>query len=111
MINPKNGSIILIADLYKATERGVRIFAGYDRGVAIRKKMQLDKKDTDEHRYIIAIPSHIKTITSSFWAGLLGPSVYTLKNDFLNKYLPLTPFLDSKLKGMIDGAIEEKDHE
>ncbi len=51
------------------------VYSGRERGEALRKKYALDVKEDDADIVNVVIPQGAYTVSSSFFLGLLGPSV------------------------------------
>jgi hypothetical protein len=51
------------------------VYSGRDRGEALRVKYGLDSKEDDADVIDVVIPTSAYTVSSSFFLGLLGPSV------------------------------------
>lgn len=89
-------------------KHGGPIYSGRGRGAQLREKLGLDEFDERGFEVEIVVPEETYTITSSFWLGLLSPSVKSLgsKEDFLEKYRVNMPerFL-SKFHYCVDRAL------
>ncbi|MFN2475789.1 MAG: hypothetical protein ABR526_05530 [Chthoniobacterales bacterium] len=67
---------------------GVIVFSGRPKGVALRRKLQLDKKDADQSQVTIVVPNEVVSLNSSFFLGLFADSVTALGRDrFEQKYV------------------------
>lgn len=51
------------------------VYSGRDRGEALREKYSLDAKEDEAETVDVLIPITAYTVSSSFFLGLLGPSV------------------------------------
>jgi hypothetical protein len=58
-----------------------KVFAGKERGIEVRKEMNLDELDYSPNIVSIEIPKDTFTINSSFFLGLFGTSIEKLKED------------------------------
>ena len=94
-----------IIDLNK---HGGPIYTGRDRGEQLRMKLGLDRLDSEGHEVEILVPEQTYTITSSFWLGLLTPSVkmYGTKERFFEKYqFKMPDRFQKKFQYCIDRAL------
>lgn len=65
-------------DLANYNSVGIRVYAGRDRGEAVRKAARLDELDTAEGPVIVVIPADVFSVNSSFFLGMFGPSIRLL---------------------------------
>ena len=82
-----------------------KIFVGRDRGIEIRKKLQLDVLEEKNDIIIVLLPMDIWTINPSFFRGLFEQSVEKYKEKFWDKYKFLY-FDNSELKKSVRDSIE-----
>jgi hypothetical protein len=74
-------------DLNDYRTRGVHVFSGRDRGITIRKKLDLSRIDLTPETVTIIVPKDVFSVNSSFFQGLFGDSVRALGEDrFKQKY-------------------------
>ena len=63
------------------------MFSGRKRGAAVRRAAELDKHDMTADSVRIIIPADTISFNSSFFLGLLGPSVRKFRQQFASKYI------------------------
>lgn len=51
------------------------VYSGRDRGEAVRQKFRLDEADAAGDTVRVVVPKTVFTVSSSFFLGMLGPSV------------------------------------
>ena len=75
-------------DLEEFRSPGVIVLSGRPKGVALRRRLGLDKKDIQPGQITIVVPQEIVSLNSSFFLGLFADSVTTLgREKFEQKYL------------------------
>ena len=75
-------------DLDEYRTPGVRVFAGRDRGTAVRKAAQLDQLDTEPFTVVVKVPEDVFSVNDSFLTGMFAPSIQQLgAEDFRSKYV------------------------
>ena len=62
-------------DLDHYRTKGVQVFAGRDRGKAVRKTVKVDDLDSSDYSVTVKIPEDTFAVTSSFILGLFGDSI------------------------------------
>jgi len=74
-------------------KHGGPIYSGRERGSSLREKLGLDELDKESAVIEIVVPEDTYTITSSFWLGLLSPSVkfFGTKEKFFDQYCVRLP--------------------
>jgi len=75
-----------VLNLADFRRENIRVYSGRERGSAVRAKDGLDKFDREEGSMTIIIPEDTISFNSSFFLGLLGPSVRALGAGFDKKY-------------------------
>lgn len=71
------------------TQGVVRNLSGHERGVAARRRFELDRLDEDQEMVVrIIVPEDLDAITTSFFQGCFAESVNRLggRDAFLRKY-------------------------
>lgn len=67
---------------------GVIVFSGRPKGVALRRKLQLDAEDNQPFPVTIVVPDEVVSLNSSFFLGLFADSVTALgREKFERKYV------------------------
>ena len=80
----KDGTVI---DLNHHRTKGVQVFAGRNRGRAVRNEAKIDALDSDDNPVVVRIPEDTFAVTSSFILGLFGDSIARIGEDrFREKY-------------------------
>jgi hypothetical protein len=75
-------------DLNKFKSQNSTVFSGRDRGMSVRKKIDLDSLDKNKDKINIIVPKDTISINSSFFLGLFGKSVRELtEQGFREKYI------------------------
>jgi hypothetical protein len=74
-------------DLGHYQPKGVRVFAGRDRGTSVRKATGLDDLDKTAEEVEVRVPPDTFAVNSSFFLAMFGDSVRILKAEgFKKKY-------------------------
>ncbi|MEJ1162483.1 hypothetical protein V9K97_02220 [Variovorax sp. CCNWLW186] len=87
------------------------VYTGRERGKQLREKLALDKFDSEEADVTIVIPEGTYTVTSSFFLGLLGPSVIRCgsKGAFFHRFHFQAPdFLKPEVEGYVARALQQR---
>lgn len=91
--------------------QGSKLYSGRPLGIDVRKKLDLNRKDSDQENYIFVFPEDTISINSSYFGGLFEKSIIDLgKEKFLKKYkFQYADGRDLKdtLKRNIDEGIED----
>lgn len=95
-----------VINIQEFKQNGSKIFSGRDVGIAARRKLQLNEKDSDDEIYEIIIPTDTYSISGSFFGGLFSDSVINLSEEgFRKKYVFKYP--EGKLGETLRADIEE----
>jgi hypothetical protein len=75
-------------DLSELTRGEVHNLIGHERGLAARRKFNLDAADASGEAILIFVPNDLFTITPSFFQGMLAESVRAAgsREQFLARY-------------------------
>jgi len=74
-------------DLGAFHSHNAKVYAGRDRGAAVRKAAKLDQLDTSEESVEVFVPPATISVNSSFFLGMFGPSIEKLGSaEFQRKY-------------------------
>ena len=80
----KNETVI---DLDHHRTEGVQVFAGRNRGKAVRRYARIDELDSDDEPVLVRVPDDTFAVTSSFILGLFGDSIAKIGEEkFREKY-------------------------
>ncbi len=82
----------------------MRVFAGRDRGRAVRNAAQLDAVDQADATVEVRVPDDVYSINSSFFLGMFGKSVRNLgAEEFRRRY----HFVGEDLHEFVEEGIRE----
>lgn len=87
------------------------VYSGRERGEALRKRFKLDSQEDAADHVEVLIPDSAYTVSSSFFLGLLGPSIRKCGSveKFERKFEFTAPaFLKSVLHGHIVSALQSR---
>lgn len=87
------------------------VYSGRDRGEALREKLEIDSREETADMIDVVIPGSAYTMSSSFFLGLLGPSVRKCGSvdSFERKYRFSAPeFLKPILHGHAELALNSR---
>ncbi|MGH7584002.1 MAG: hypothetical protein ACREL5_12330 [Gemmatimonadales bacterium] len=91
-------------DLAHYNSSGIRVYAGRDRGEAVRAKAKLDEADDSPDTVEVKVPDDIFSITSSFFLGMFGKSIRKLgESEFRQRYR----FTGPSIGEVVEDAIHE----
>lgn len=91
-------------DLAAYRTAGVLVFAGRDRGELVRAKARVEEADREADPVEIHVPEDVFGVTSSFFLGMLAPSVKLLGE---NKFRQHYQFTGKDISSVIDDGIQE----
>lgn len=95
-------------DLSKFASASVRVLSGRDRGLDVRKALDLSKYDTGECTGVMfVVPRTIPFVNSSFFLGLIGDSVQALgREEFLRRFsIEADPRVERRFQQAIDRVL------
>jgi hypothetical protein len=96
-----------LVDLGRYQDEKVRVFAGRDRGAAVRRAANLDALDQGADTVEIHVPMNTFAVNSSFFLAMFGDSIRTLSEDgFRKKYA----FTGKDIHETIDSGIRDALH-
>ena len=87
------------------------VYTGRQRGELLRRSLQLDELDTAGSPIDVIVPEGTYTVSSSFFLGLLGPSVVKAgsKDAFYSRYHIKAPdFLYEVMDGYVARALQTR---
>jgi hypothetical protein len=95
-------------DLANYQDKGVRVFAGRDRGATARKATKLDALDQTAETVEVHIPPETFAMNSSYFLAMFGQSIRTLSAEgFRKKYR----FTGKDIKETIESGIKDALHD
>jgi hypothetical protein len=89
-----------------------QVYTGRDRGEAFRRQIRLAEREKEVDSVEVLVPDETYTISSSFFLGLLGPSVVQAgsKAAFYKRYTFRTPdFLKSVIDEYVARALQSRE--
>lgn len=98
-----------VIQLSRFTSAESMLMSGRERGVELRRKLNLDVVDFHPEQCSVCVPEHIISLNSSFFQGLFGESVRRLgEAKFRAKYefSATQPILDDVDRGIRDALNE-----
>lgn len=75
----------MLIDLDKHRTPGVGVISGRPRGEKVREAIGLDDKDLPTKEIVIRVPDDVYLVGSSFFLGLLGPTIRLLGEETFRK--------------------------
>jgi hypothetical protein len=88
-----------------------RVYTGRDRGEAFRQQIRLAEREAEVDEVEVIVPEGTYSISSSFFLGLLGPSVVKAgsKDAFYTQYKFKTPeFLRDVIDEYVSRALQTR---
>ncbi len=93
-----------VIDLARFRSPEVRVFAGRERGEAVRQEARLDDLDSSGEMVEVKIPEDVFSVNSSFFLAMFGPSIRTLgAQEFRRRY----QFSGRDVTRVMEAAINE----
>lgn len=89
-----------------------QVYTGRDRGEAFRRQIHLSERENEVDEVQIIVPDETYTISSSFFLGLLGPSVVRAgsKDAFYKRFKFRSPdFLKSVIDEYVSRALQSRE--
>lgn len=89
-----------------------KVYTGRDRGEALRKQIELSLREEEVDEIEVIVPEGTYSISSSFFLGLLGPSVVRAgsKDAFYQRYKFKSPaFLRSVIDEYVMRALQSRE--
>lgn len=88
-----------------------QVYTGRDRGEAFRRQIKLSEREDEVDEVQVIVPDETYTISSSFFLGLLGPSVVRAgsKDAFYKRFKFRSPdFLKSVIDEYVGRALQSR---
>lgn len=89
-----------------------QVYTGRSRGEAFRSQIHLSERENEVDEVQVIVPDETYTISSSFFLGLLGPSVVRAgsKDAFYKRYKFRSPdFLKSVIDEYVGRALQSRE--
>ncbi len=91
-------------DLSTFRSAGSRVYAGRDRGAAVRQKVKLGDLERANEVIVVSVPEDVFSVNSSFFLGMFGDSIRGLgEEQFRKRYR----FSGADISATVDYCIAE----